>query len=166
MKKYRIKNIFIISLMLVVVVFFVCAVVSNNYMGEHENDSDNEIILYNSIKCDIAVNYSDISNLINESDIVAIVKIDSKNGTNYNAFKNKYVPVYTTGKLKVENILYSNLKYEVNEGDNIEYVRLGGEIKYSMYLKGLRDVERKKLEYNVAQQVKINSYQIHNNIKI
>lgn len=129
-----------------------------------ETSTNKEIILYNKNECDSIIDFSNINNLVKESDVVAIAKIESQSGSNFNSLKNEYVPVYTTGKLQVEKLIYNDSSYKINEGESIEYVRLGGEVTYSEYLEGLRETERKKIEYNVRQTTKMNSQQLANKI--
>lgn len=174
MKNYNKK---IIRIFMVLIILVVCLTILNLiiYISDFNNSSkinkeiketasNKEIILYNKNECDSIIDFSNINNLVKESDAIAIVRIDSQSGSNFNSLKNEYVPVYTTGKLKVEKLIYNDSSYKINEGDCIEYVRLGGEVTYSEYLKGLRETERKKIEYNVNQKTKMNSQQLADKI--
>lgn len=171
MKKYNKKIIstFIVLTVLVVSLTVLNLIISISNFNNDNNDTkdisaNKEIILYSKNESDTIVDFSNINNLVRESDAIAIVRIDSQNGSNFNSLKNEYVPVYTTGKLQVEKLIYNNSSYKINEGESIEYVRLGGEVTYSEYLKGLRETEREKIEYNVSQKTKMNSQQLANKI--
>lgn len=174
MKNYnkKIICIFIVLMVLVVCITVVNLIISiSNFNNSSkinkdtkEISSNKEIILYNKNECDSIIDFSNINNLVKESDVIAIVRIDSQSGSNFNSLKNEYVPVYTTGKLQVEKLIYNDSNYKINEGESIEYVRLGGEVTYSEYLKGLRETEKKKIEYNVSQKTKMNSQQLANKI--
>lgn len=114
-----------------------------------------EHILYKDMTADLSVDYSDINNLINESDLVAVVTIESADGENYNPEKDKYVPVYTTGVLKVEEVISDYNSTGIEAGDEIEYVRLGGDIEFSEYVKGITEAEKTKLEACVAESAEL-----------
>ncbi len=146
-----------------IIIYIIISILNNgkvSYNELNENSISKETILYNKIKCDTLVDYSNIKNLVKESDIIAKVKIQTENGMNFNPLKNEYVPIYTTGKLEIEEILYNNSNYKFISGESIEYVRLGGNITYSTYLEGLRESERKKLEYNIEQRTNMKSNQL------
>lgn len=137
---------------------------SENFVNENaqniEESVDDEVILYKDNSADLAVDFSDIKNLIDNSEIVAIVKINSETGMNYNPVKEEYVPVYTTGTMKVEKVLLNTSNKKIEENQELEYVRLGGKIEYSKYLEGLRETEREKLEQNMYVQTKMTKEQI------
>lgn len=137
---------------------------NENFVNENaqniEESVDDEVILYKDNSADLAVDFSDIKNLIDNSEIVAIVKINSETGMNYNPVKEEYVPVYTTGTMKVEKVLLNTSNKKIEENQELEYVRLGGKIEYSKYLEGLRKTEREKLEQNMYAQTKMTTEQI------
>lgn len=114
-----------------------------------EENTDEDIILSINNSVDLAVDYFNIKNLISESELVAIVKVKSGEGMNYNPIKKEYVPVYTTGVLEIQNILSNTSDKKISEGQELEYVRLGGKIEYGKYLNGLREVEKEKLQQNM-----------------
>ncbi len=163
MKKSIIRIIFVGFFILILLASIVILKFESPNIEEKNVDvnfDNKDIILYNKNDCDCIIDFSNIKNLVKESDIIARVKIQSVNGTNLNPLKNEYVPIYTTGKLEIEEILYNNSNYEFIRGESIEYVRLGGNITYSTYLEGLRESERKKLEYNIEQRTNMKSNQL------
>ena len=168
MKKYCIKK-YVISFCLVLVlaisvmlsVYFIKDNNSNNNLADNEIEVlDEDVILTKTTEADMIVDYSNIQNLVKDSDIIAIAKINSSKGLNYNPVSGKYVPVYTTGTLNIENIISKNSDVSINVNDNIDYVRLGGKIEYSEYLKGLTEAERTKLEQNLFTKSLMTAEQI------
>ena len=162
MKKYCIKK-YVISFCLVLVlaisvmlsVYFIKDNNSNNNLADNEIEVlDEDVILTKTTEADMIVDYSNIQNLVKDSDIIAIAKINSSKGLNYNPVSGKYVPVYTTGTLNIENIISKNSDVSINVNDNIDYVRLGGKIEYSEYLKGL--TVRAKLIYKISNDSRTN----------
>ena len=156
MKKY----IFSICL---IVMLAVTTIVAYNLINKEENNvnlAENDIILSISNEADLTVDYSNIDNLVKDSDIVAIAKIETLQGSNYNPNRNRYVPIYTTGTLKIEKIVLNKSDVSVNSNDVLNYVRLGGKIEYAEYLKGLSDSEKTKLERNMFTKTKLTTEQI------
>lgn len=140
-------------------------IVSENNQEENtKNNVDEEIILYKDNDADLAVNYSEINNLVNESDIIAIVKIKSSEGMNYNPVREEYVPVYTTGFMEIKEIISNISDRALLENEVIEYVRLGGKITYSKYLEGLSDSERTKLQQNMSDEFQKTTEQLANKL--
>lgn len=134
----------------------------SGYENSKENNiiANEEIILSKSNEADLAVDYSNIKNLVNESQIIAIVKIESEEGKNYNPVRKEYVPVYTTGTLKIEEIIQNNSDVLIAQNETIEYVRLGGKITFSEYLKGVSESERNKLVQNISSKTKLTTEQM------
>lgn len=134
----------------------------SGYENSKENNiiANEEIILSKSNEADLAVDYSNIKNLVNESQIIAIVKIESEEGKNYNPVRKEYVPVYTTGTLKVKEIIQNNSDVLIAQNETIEYVRLGGKITFSEYLKGVSESERNKLVQNISSKTKLTTEQM------
>ena len=134
----------------------------SGYENSKENNiiANEEIILSKSNEADLAVDYSNIKNLVNESQIIAIVKIESEEGKNYNPVRKEYVPVYTTGTLKIEEIIQNNSDVLIAQNETIEYVRLGGKITFSEYLKRVSESERNKLVQNISSKTKLTTEQM------
>ncbi len=160
MKRNYLRKICICLILMIGVIFIGVSFTMNNEQISSQTFNEEEIILQNYNEVDVAVDYSNIENLIEKSDIIAIVKVISKEGSNYNEVKDQYVPIYTTGKLQLKEILLNKSQYLIEDNNDIEYVRLGGEVTYSEYLKGLSIQEREKLERNVSEKVKMSTSQL------
>lgn len=131
-----------------------------NYMNNNktvenqliENDStvqvveEKEVVINKTNDADLLIDYSKMENMLKECDVVAVVKINDAQGSNYNPVRSQYVPVYTTGTLQVKKVIKKMNDINVQENDQLDYVRLGGKIKYTEYLKGLTEAERNKIE--------------------
>ena len=129
-----------------------------------ENKLDNDIILYKENDADLAIDYSNIDNLVAESEVVALVKIKSEEGMNYNPIREEYVPVYTTGVMEIENVILNTSDVQLSEKQELEYVRLGGKIKYGEYLQGLRDVEKEKLQQDMLVKTQKTTQELANKL--
>lgn len=171
MKKSNIKKYLpILGLMLILGICIAFGLNTGNSeeadLSGYENSKENniianeEIILSKSNEADLAVDYSNIKNLVNESQIIAIVKIESEEGKNYNPVRKEYVPVYTTGTLKVKEIIQNNSDVLIAPNETLEYVRLGGKITFSEYLKGVSESERNKLVQNISSKTKLTTEQM------
>ena len=171
MKKSNIKKYLpILGLMLILGICIALGLNTGNSeeadLSGYENSKENniianeEIILSKSNEADLAVDYSNIKNLVNESQIIAIVKIESEEGKNYNPVRKEYVPVYTTGTLKVKEIIQNNSDVLIAPNETLEYVRLGGKITFSEYLKGVSESERNKLVQNISSKTKLTTEQM------
>lgn len=160
MKRNYLKKICICLILMIGIIFIGVSLTMNTEQISSQTFNEEEIILQNYNEVDVAVDYSNIENLIEKSDIIAIVKVISEEGSNYNEIKDQYVPIYTTGKLQLKEILLNKSQHLIEDNNDIEYVRLGGEITYSEYLKGLSIQEREKLERNVSEKVKMSTSQL------
>ncbi|MBO5477938.1 MAG: hypothetical protein J6A15_09335 [Clostridia bacterium] len=159
----------IICIFILMISIFTSVVIFLDYKKENDvnlelQNYDNvksEVILENCIDADLAVDYSNIKNLVRDSEIIAIVEINNEMGKNYNSVNKEYVPVYTTGELTIKEVLSNNSGVELSENNIIEYVRLGGEISYSEYIKGLTENERNKIEQNLTTYTTFNQEQLY-----
>ena len=127
---------------------------------------DKQIVINKTNEADLLIDYSKMENMLKESDAVAIVKVETAKGQNYNPVRKEYVPIYTTGTLKVNKIVKNLNDTKVVEGESIDFVRLGGKIKYSEYLKGLTKAERTKIESVVNSNEKMRNANEKDNIVI
>lgn len=127
---------------------------------------DKQIVINKTNEADLLIDYSKMENMLKESDVVAIVKVETAKGQNYNPVRKEYVPIYTTGTLKVNKIVKNINDTKVVEGESIDFVRLGGKIKYSEYLKGLTKAERTKIESVVNSNEKMRNANEKDNIVI
>lgn len=141
--------------------------VENNIASvESSIDEDKQYVINKTNDADLLIDFSKMENILKESDLVAIVKVDNATGSNYNPVRKEYVPIYTTGTLSVERVVKNINKTEIQEGNSVEYVRLGGNIKYSEYLKGLTETERTKIESLVNSNEKLRDANAKDNIVI
>lgn len=167
--KKRIIPVFIFFILCVIIVVYLIMQKSNKQtISENnqniENKLDNDIILYKENDADLAIDYSNIDNLVAESEVVALVKIKSEEGMNYNPIREEYVPVYTTGVMEIENVILNTSDVQLSEKQELEYVRLGGKIKYGEYLQGLRDVEKEKLQQDMLVKTQKTTQELANKL--
>ena len=127
---------------------------------------DKQLVINKTNEADLLIDYSKMENMLKESDAVAIVKVETAKGQNYNPVRKEYVPIYTTGTLKVNKVVKNINNAKVVEGESIEFVRLGGKIKYSEYLKGITEAERTKIESVVNSNEKMRNANEKDNIVI
>lgn len=167
--KKRIIPVLIFLILCVIIVVYLIMQKSNKQTTSEnnqniENKLDNDIILYKENDADLAIDYSNIDNLVAESEVVALVKIKSEEGMNYNPIREEYVPVYTTGVMEIENVILNTSDVQLSEKQELEYVRLGGEIKYGEYLQGLRDVEKEKLQQDMLVKTQKTTQELANKL--
>lgn len=167
--KKRIIPVLIFFILCVIIMVYLIMQKSNKQTISENNQNiedklDNDIILYKENDADLAIDYSNIDNLVAESEVVALVKIKSEEGMNYNPIREEYVPVYTTGVMEIENIILNTSDVQLSEKQELEYVRLGGKIKYGEYLQGLRDVEKEKLQQDMLVKTQKTTQELANKL--
>ena len=167
--KKRIIPVLIFFILCVIIMVYLIMQKSNKQTKSEnnqnsENKLDNDIILYKENDADLAIDYSNIDNLVAESEVVALVKIKSEEGMNYNPIREEYVPVYTTGVMEIENVILNTSDVQLSEKQELEYVRLGGKIKYGEYLQGLRDVEKEKLQQDMLVKTQKTTQELANKL--
>lgn len=117
----------------------------------NENINPEEILFSEMNIVELIYNASDVEDLAKESDVIAIVKFLSKEGTNvYIGNGERVSTVFTNGNIEVEK-LYLN-KTNLKEGDIIKYQRPNGIIKFSEYVKGQQQSHVDKLIYNIERK--------------
>ena len=113
---------------------------SNENSEELNNDKKEKCIVYSKIDADSTSSrvVLDVEEMYNLSDVIAIVRIDEINVTNYDKKyeyqfdgEDGYTFVRTIGKLSIIDSIKGNFK----AGDVIEFRKKGGRIKYTQYLK-------------------------------
>lgn len=167
--KKRIIPVLIFFILCVIIMVYLIMQKSNKQTISENNQNiedklDNDIILYKENDADLAIDYSNIDNLVAESEVVALVKIKSEEGMNYNPIREEYAPVYTTGVMEIENIILNTSDVQLSEKQELEYVRLGGKIKYGEYLQGLRDVEKEKLQQDMLVKTQKTTQELANKL--
>lgn len=112
----------------------------NNKNNAIENANNKQIINISS-SFDLAYDLNDSKVMYDLSEYIAIVKIDSIDGTsNFNKITNKYIShPYTYGTATVLKMLKGNIK-----SSTFNFIRTGGLIAYDDYVKG--DIDPNKLE--------------------
>ena len=141
--------------------------IKNNVANAHNTiNEDKQYVINKTNEADLLIDYSKMENLLKESDLVAIVKVENAVGKNYNPVRKEYVPIYTTGTLSVQKVINKLSRNTIEEGSFIEYVRLGGKIKCSDYIKGLTETERTKIESLVNSNEKLRDANVRDNIVI
>ena len=116
-----------------------------------ESIAPEEILFSEMSIVELKYNASDIEALTKESDVIAIVKFLSKEGTNvYIGNGERVSTVFTNGNIEVEK-LYLN-KTNIKEGDIIKYQRPNGIIKFSEYVKGQQQAHVEKLIYTIERK--------------
>lgn len=133
---------------------------SNYEVAESTNNITNtnhkNIVLNLKSSLDYALDVTDKNVRKNNADYVIIGKIKSIDGaTNYNEKQKIYTSIFTYGKIEVETVL----KGDISDIE-IPFIRLGGDIKFSEYEKGLTTSQKEKMELvnTLSQEEKENSY--------
>lgn len=86
-------------------------------------------------------NISDLSLMMDMSSNVVLAKIVSiDGGSNINQITNEYVYPYTFGKMEI----IDTIKGQVEEGEIVEYVRMGGIVSFEDYYNSLYPAQKEK----------------------
>ena len=111
------------------------------YPNAYKDINPDEVLDARSI-ADIAYNPSDVNVMASKSTDIALVTVTSiDGGSNVNELTGEYIYPYTYGKLQVLEVF----KGDLSEGQEIEYVRMGGIISYNSYLSSLYPAQREKI---------------------
>ena len=107
---------------------------------------NNEPIIYTEVShYDTLYNFSDSNILKENSDLVVIGRLTNLGeATNYNPVAKKYTKATTPGELEVVKVIKADKKMDV---DTIEFLNIGGTIKYEDYEKSLLPAQKAKREY-------------------
>lgn len=134
--------------------------ISNYEVAESTNNIKNinnkNIVLDLKSSLDYALDVTDKNVRKNNADYVIIGKIKSIDGsTNYNGKQNIYTSIFTYGQIEIETILKGNIS-----DSEIPFIRLGGDIQFSEYEKGLTTSQKEKMELvnTLSRDEKENSY--------
>lgn len=91
----------------------------------------------------LAVDVSDPANMVDMSQYVAIVRVDSLDGTdNYSKVNQEFVSPYTYGHLTV----IESIEGELPVGESLKFYRLGGAVPVAQYYESLREVEKERFD--------------------
>lgn len=91
----------------------------------------------------LAVDISDPAKMADMSQYVAIVQIDSLDGTdNYSNASQEFVSPYTYGRMTILN----SIKGDLPVGDSVKFYRLGGAVSVDRYYAGLTDAEKERFD--------------------
>lgn len=121
--------------------------------GYHKQNiklNNQEPIIFTEItQYDELYDFSDNKVLTEHSDLVVIGKITNMDdSTNYNPTAKKYVKATTPGTLEVMKVLKTDTSEKL---DKIEFLNIGGTIKYTDYEKSLLPAQKAKRDYLMEQ---------------
>ena len=103
---------------------------------------------------DYAYDLSDNKALCKNHEYIALIEIAGVDGTsNYNDKLKEYVNIYTYGKAIVKSVY----KGDLEKGEEISFTRLGGQLKYADWKKGLNERQLARLK-NEDYSIVINKY--------
>ena len=89
------------------------------------------------------VDITDINVLKEMAEDIVIAKVSKiDGGTNYNEYFKMYSSVNTIGEIEIEK----SIKGELKEGQIVPFIRLGGIVETSEYVKGLNEKRKRLLE--------------------
>lgn len=112
---------------------------------------------------DLAIDIKDSIVLYNESDYIAIVKVNKIEGSsNYNNLTESTVYPYTYGKMTV----LKTLKGELEENKTIKFYKLGGTLKLDDYYNNLSETEKNKFNQNKPNNATYVKFNIEDDIDI
>lgn len=115
--------------------------VDNNIETINDNKEKN-VVMDLRTELDYAIDVSDKKIRYDNSKYIIIGKVKSIDGaTNYNEKKQAYTSIFTYGTIEINSILKGNI-----ENREIPFIRLGGEISFEEYEKGLKDSQKVKME--------------------
>lgn len=119
----------------------------NNENVEKYAEINPEDILFTESKIfDIEFDISDIKTLAENSDFIAIVKVNSAEGSNYyfnsNNGEQRSISIYTEGDMTIKKVLKSNLNKSI---EKINYSREDGALKFKEYLLGQPESHNEKM---------------------
>lgn len=129
-----------------IIFLFVVFAISNNYNNGKKEPfdylADYEGKSNYSVKVSMSYEYSSPTDLYNESEYVAIVKIESIDGVNnYSSIYDNEVYPYTYGKMRILRVLKGNLDLD----SVVNFYRLGGVISANKYYNNLRTSQKESL---------------------
>lgn len=134
---------------------FSCTSIPSNSENDDKQATSN-VVMQEIISTDFSYDRSNFDVLMENNDVIAIITIDEIDGvSNKNQVTQEYVSVYTYGKATVNEIY----KGELASDEKISFVRLGGEILFNEWVKGIssRDYERLTEKHDNTNNKLVNS---------
>lgn len=146
------------AIIIISAIFFINKVNNATVLAEEDNkkldtieiaktsdDIDNtekNIVLDLKSDLDYALDISDKEVRKENAEYVIIGRINSIDGsTNYNEEQDEYTAIFTYGQIDVITVLQGNI-----ETTEIPFIRLGGEITFDEYEKGLTNSQKEKMD--------------------
>lgn len=123
---------------------------------ENNNYNEKNIVLSLESDLDYALDVSDNQIRRENAEYIIIGRLNSIDGsTNYNEKQNEYTAIFTYGQIDVISVLQGDIK-----NSKIPFIRLGGEISFSEYEKGLTERQKEKTELvsSLSEDEKETSY--------
>ncbi len=112
-------------------------------VNEDDPNDKNTFTMRYTMNCSSTVDYSDINQIKNLAEYIVIAKVKSiDGGTNYSEGLGMYTSNNTIGKIEV----IESLKGELKTGDIVPFIRLGGTVETTEYIKNLNDKRKYLLE--------------------
>lgn len=116
---------------------------SSNMEEQNKEVENKDKVLEITSEYDYAYDLSDNYSLNEHHDTIALVEITEVEGcSNFNQKLQTYVDIFTYGKAKVKDVYKGNLK----AGETIDFTRLGGQIPYSEWKKGLNERQLQRIQ--------------------
>ncbi len=115
---------------------------ANTTKNKIKNSIDKNIVLTLTTDLDLAYDFSDNKIRKEHAKYAVLAKVKSIDGcTNYNKTQKEYTAVMTYGNIEVLSVLKGEIKDKT-----IPFIKLGGEISFEEYEKGLEDSQKEKLD--------------------
>lgn len=126
-----------------IVGLFILTGCSNNIESDKKVANKENKVLKVTSDYDYAYDLSNNKELCNHHDNIALIEITDVGGSsNYNDKLNIYVDIFTYGNAVVKEVYKGNLKKD----DKIAFTRLGGEIEFDQWKKGLNERQLNRLK--------------------
>ncbi len=132
------------------------------YYNAYESIAEEDIMMISG-EGDIEGDPSNPKEIYDISDIVIIATIQRiDGGSNQNDYADRRTLPYTYGKLIVHQVIKGNLE----EGDELDYLRTGGIISYNDYVESLYPAQKEKQEMQGASRRDYIKYMWNGDIEI
>ena len=126
-----------------IVGLFILTGCSNNIESDKKVAKKVDKVLKVTSDYDYAYDLSNNKELCDHHDNIALIEItDVEGSSNYNDKLNIYVDIFTYGNAVVKEVYKGNLKKD----DKIAFTRLGGEIEFDQWKKGLNERQLNRLK--------------------
>lgn len=141
----------LLAILALILTLFACStdnkkqssVAKETYHNAYSIINKEDIISY-SAEAEISSNISNPKEVYKNSTDVAIITILSiDGGSSFNEQANVYCFPYTYGIFRVEKVYKGNME----EGDELQYIRSGGIVSYQEYRNSMSENERKKHDF-------------------